>query len=405
MRKYWKFTTIIMVIVLSIGSFYVTSAMSAEQNPEFVIQTQSGNAEEIKPLVLEGSYLNTSTMNSTSNSLKITANGTTYDRRSFLDEIIGQQPPEIKRLQETYHSFMRGKNPWVNSFFENNQFVAYADVSYKMGALRSSDFKFTVSVLNKEDDTINSFKVAVPDSGELQHVIVEDVQMVKDELKIITQNMVRNTHSYDDIQVYTINLANQTVQSHDAIIQVPAGENNTHINVQLIETSPTTANDHLIFLKTEEKVMEDTESTRVVDSKQEVISYNLATKESEKITIPDVDLKENQLRFFDGSAIYFTKIAGQELVVTPYRLADHQVGKVISIPLSNEKDNMQVPIITVKDGKLYAASPHMSEHVNADVVVADVKTGETLFKGELALENPPKEKRPFEFNLNRIVVK
>ncbi|WP_158413535.1 hypothetical protein [Gracilibacillus boraciitolerans] len=42
MKKYWKFTAIIAVIVLSLGTFFVTSATSATEYPEFVIKTTSG---------------------------------------------------------------------------------------------------------------------------------------------------------------------------------------------------------------------------------------------------------------------------------------------------------------------------------------------------------------------------
>ena len=56
MKKYWQFIATITIIVLSIGTFYVTSTMSAESHPEFVIKTISGNAEEINALVFEGAY-------------------------------------------------------------------------------------------------------------------------------------------------------------------------------------------------------------------------------------------------------------------------------------------------------------------------------------------------------------
>lgn len=75
MKKYWKFAAIIVVIVLSIGTFHVNSNTSAKQYPEFVIQTQSGDVNEIKPLVLEGFYTDTSAMNYVNTNLKITSDG------------------------------------------------------------------------------------------------------------------------------------------------------------------------------------------------------------------------------------------------------------------------------------------------------------------------------------------
>ncbi|MEH7010953.1 hypothetical protein V7087_09035 [Neobacillus niacini] len=405
MKKYWKFAAIIVVIVLSIGTFYVNSARSAEHYPEFVIQTLSGDAEEIKPLVLEGSYSDTSTMNYVSTNLKIAADGSTYNSLSFLDRVIGQPPTVIKEFQEEYRTFMRGKDLLVDSFFENNQFLAYADVNYKMGSLRSRDFKFDISVLNKEDGNINSFTVEVPDGAELEYVFVEDVQMVEDELNLITQNTMRNNDDFfDEKHIYTIDMANQKISYHEAISQVPEGQNDNRIEVQLIGTSPTKANEHLIIVKTEKKVIEDTESIREEVINQEIISYNLETKEKEKINVPDLRLDENQLSFFDGSTIYFMKLDGQELVVTPYSLVDDQIGQAFSIQLFGEKDIVHGQMTTVKDGKLYVASSQMNSNINADVIVADVKTGEILFKGQLALKDSSEEQGNFDLYMHEMFV-
>ncbi|MGB2993820.1 MAG: hypothetical protein WBB47_14400, partial [Paenisporosarcina sp.] len=142
MKKYWKFTSIIAVIVLSIGTFYVNSAMSATQYPEFVINKKSGNAEEIKSLVLEGGYHEGSSMNYTNNHLEITSDGSEYrNGSSLLDLVIGRPAPMIQELQDEYRNFMRGKEN-LDSFFENNKLLAYADVKYKIGSSTSRDFKF-----------------------------------------------------------------------------------------------------------------------------------------------------------------------------------------------------------------------------------------------------------------------
>jgi hypothetical protein len=404
MKKYWKFAAIIVVIVLSIGTFHVNAATSAKQYPEFVIKTQSGDANEIKPLVLEGSYTDTTAMNYVSTNLKITTDGSTYNSRSFLDQVIGHPPTLIKELQEKYRTFMRGKSSQVSSFFENNQLLAYADVDYNMSSLRSRNFKFDISVLNKADGQINSFTVKVPDGGEFENVFVADVQMVKDELNLITQNTMRNTF-YDEKHIYTIDMANQKISNHEAIIQVPEGQDDTHIDVQLIRTSPKKANEHLIIVKTEKKVVEDTESKREEVINQEILTYNLATKEKEKINVPDLRLDENQLSFFDGSTIYFMTLDGQELVVTPYSLVDEQIGSAFSIQLFGEKDIVYGQMTTVKDGKLYVASSQMTSNIKGDVIVADAHSGETLFKGQLALVDSSIEKGQFELYINEMSVK
>lgn len=404
MRKYWKFTAIIAVIVLSIGTFYVNAAFSAEQYPEFVIETQSGDAEEIKSLVFEGSYSDTSTMSYASTNVKIKAEGSTYNNQSFLDRVIGQPPTKIKELQKDYHSFMRGKNASINSFFEDNQYLVYADVN-DLSSLTSREFKFDISLLNKEDDTTNSFTVEVPDDGELDYLVVEDVQYIKGSLYLITHNMKRDNESYyGEKHIYTINMANQKISSQEAIIQVPEEQENTNVDVEFIRTSPTKSNDQLIMIKTERQLIEDEESTREEVINQEVISYDLSTKKNEKINIPDFKIDQNQLSYFDGSKVYFMTLNGQELVVTPYSLADKQVGQSFRIPRTGEEGFAYAQMTTVKDGKIYVATSQMNSKINGDVIVADAQTGKTLFKGQLAFKDSSEEQGNFELYIHEMYV-
>lgn len=405
MKKYWKFAAIIVVIILSIGTFQVSSAISAKQSPEFVIKTLSGDENEIKPLVLEGFYTDPSAMNYVNKNLKITAGGSTFSNSSFLDQVIGHPSTMIKELQEEYRTFMRGKTTDISSFFEDNHILAYANVDFNMSSLRSRDFKFDIAVLSKVDGTIESFTLEVPDSKELENVTVENIQIIGENLYIITQNM-KSIHNdfYDERHIYTIDTAYQKIINQEAIIQIPEGQDDKGIDVQIMRTSPKKANEHLIIIKTETKVIEDTESIREEVINQEVISYNLATKEKVNINVEDLRLDENQLSFFDGSTIYFMALDEKELVVTPYSLIDDQIGTAYRIPLFGEKDFTYGQMTTVKDGKLYVASSQMTSKIKADVIVADAHSGELLFKGQLALKDSSKEINHLELYINEMFV-
>ncbi|MFC4321476.1 hypothetical protein [Litchfieldia salsa] len=402
MKKYWKLTAIVAVIVISIGTFFVNSALSKEQFPEFVIQTESGDEDEIKSLVLEGSYEESSSMYYAYTNVNISAGGSTYKSHSFLDLVFGHTPTLIKELQKEYRTFMRGKTAWVNLYFEDDQFLAYADV--EDGSFSSRDHKLTISVLNKEEGHTASFKLAVPGGNEIEHLFVEDVQLVQGELFIITHNVMRK--NYDEKHIYTVNLANKKISSHEAIIGAPTqGQSETYFTLQLIGSNPTRANEQLIFVKTEVKVIDDMESYREEEIDQEIISYNLATKEKEVINVPDLSLNENQLSFFDGSTIYFIRSEGEKYVVIPYSLVDDQVGKPFSIPILGEL-NAEGQIVTVKDDKLYIVSSQMSPRfdMTGNIIVADVLKGEILFKGQIALKDSSKREGNFELYIHEMFV-
>ncbi|MCM3757277.1 hypothetical protein M3197_07210 [Sporosarcina aquimarina] len=404
MIKYWKFTAIIIVIVFSIGTFYVNSSTSAEQSPTFHIKALSGDEKEITPLIMEGYYVDISSMNIGNSSLAISAKGTTYQSHSFLDQIAGNPPTVIKRLQEKNRAFMRGKNYSEDLFFENKQFLAYADVA--SSSVKSRNYKFDISVLTKKDDTINSFKLDVPEGKEMDHLLVEDVQIIGDKLYLITHNIIsKSRKQYEEKHIYTIDLSTKKMIDHEAIIQFSRIQKHTSIDVQLVRTSLTKTSEHLILLETENKVNEDMESTSDEVVIQEISSYNIQTKEKETINIPGLHLGGNRLSFFDDSIIYFMMLDGQNLLVTPYRLADDTVGQPYNIQLSGEKGTVSEPITTVKDGKLYIASSQMNEDINADVIVADAYTGEILFKGQVALDGSSKDNGNFDLSLFDLFVK
>lgn len=406
MKKYWKFTSIIAVIVLSIGTFYVNSAMSATQYPEFVINKLSGDAEEIKSLVLEGGYHEGESMNYVNTNLQITPDGSEYRNGStIIDLVIGHPVPMIQELQEEYRNFMRGKGQSVDSFFENNKLLAYAEVKYKMNSVTSRDFKFAISILDKNDGNTTSFIIKVPDSSVIDYINVEDVQVVDNELKMITHNTTSEKEKYyNEKHIYTLNISTGTLISNETILSIPEQQGNAHIYADLIQTSHKQTNENLIFIKTQVKMIQEEESDRTEESSKELISYNLKTKEIETIEFPE-NLKEAEISFFDGSTIYFSKLSGQNLVVTSYSIENFQADNEFTIQLSNETSNTGPTMIIVKDGKLYVTTQLTNIKTKTSVAVFDVKTGEALYEGKVEIKDPPKNMEEFELNIYGMSVK
>lgn len=409
MKKYWKSIAVISGIILSIGTFYVNSAISAEHYPELTVQTVNGDAEEMEPLILEGAYMTPSSANYLGTDLKITAQGSSYNSPSLLDRVTGYYPTVIKELKDEYRSFMRGKHLAANQYFEDNQFLAYANVEHKFSSLGpSSKFSFEISVLNKSDGKVNSFTLEVPVEEGLDHIFLEDVQLVEDKIYLITQNMmIKNNDFNDEERVYEIDRVSQKLTNQEALLKFTQWRASLHTHTRLAEGNPTAANEHIIMVKTEETLIEEMESTRVTDSKQEIISYNLASKVTETINISGLNLEENQLSFVKGSTLYFTRVEEQELVVTPYQLGGNQVEEVFRIQLHSTIENefFEPPIISVEEDKLYVVSRQIDPSSNGEVVVVDIKTGKPLFEGQITIENSSEEHGDSEIYMHEIYVK
>ncbi|KAA0966397.1 hypothetical protein FQ087_09250 [Sporosarcina sp. ANT_H38] len=397
MKKYWKFTSIIAVIVLSIGMFYVNSAMSATQYPKFVINKKSGDAEEIKSLVLGGSYHEGLSMSYVNTNLQITSDGS--DNRngsSIIESVKGNPPPMIQELQEKYRNFMRGKGQSVVSFFENNNLLAYAEVKNKTNPFKTRDFKFAISILDKDDGTTSSFSIKVPDSSVVEQIFVEDVQMVDNELKMITHNTTRENGQYtNEKHIYSFDISTGKIISNETILSIQEHQGNAYIYAELLQTTHNKANENLIFIKTQDKMNQEEESDRIDETNRELVSYNLKTKEKETIELTE-SLNESQINFFDGSTIYFSKLRGQNLVVTPYSIEKDQVDNEFSIQLSNEISYAEPPIIIAKDGKLYVTTHVTNLKTKAIITVVDLKTRDTIYQGEVIRKGSPENAEQFQ---------
>ncbi|MBD8069080.1 hypothetical protein [Bacillus sp. PS06] len=406
MKKYWKSIAIIVVIIFSLGAFYVNAASSVVIHPAFVIETLSGDANEIKPLQLVGHYSDTSSMNYVSTSVTLDEEGSTYQNRSFLNNLIGHPPGLISEYRDNYRNFMRGKNFDINSYFENDKHLAYADVEYNLSSIKSRDFKFNLAVLTKADGNIDSFQLEVPNGNKFDYMYVEDVQLIENKLFIITHSYKYQGDNYvNEKHNYTIDVTTHKMENDDIIIQGTTDGAKTRTDTQLVSSNPIGASEHLIFIETEWEIIEDMESSREEVIKQEFISYNILTKEKETIDLPNLQLDENNLSFFDGSTIYFMTFGNQELIVTPYHLEDDKAGDSYSIPLSGEDGMAYAHMTTVKNDKLYITSSQMTNDIEADVIVADATTGETLFTGKIAFKDPAEFTNPFELYFYSMYVK
>jgi hypothetical protein len=343
-------------------------------------------------------------MNYTNNHLKITHDSSDYrNGSSLLDLVTGRPAPMIQELQDKYRNFMRGKEN-LNSFFENNKLLAYADVKYKIGSSTSRDFKFAISILDKEGGNATSFTIKVPDSSVVEYIYVEDVQVVDNELKIITHNYTSESENYfNEKHIYTLDISTGTIKNNETIFSIP-DQDDTHIDAHLIKTNLKQANENLIFLINKSEIIQHEESDMEGETSRELISFNLKTNEQKTIELPE-SLKEHQISFFEGSTIYFSKLSEKNLVLTPFSIENNQAGNEYTLQISNETSNTEPPMIVVKDGKLYVTTQLTNLTTKASVAVFDVKTGETLYEGEVERKNPPKNMEEFELYIYEMSVK
>ncbi|MGY0694380.1 hypothetical protein ACW2QC_16630 [Virgibacillus sp. FSP13] len=400
MKKYWKAIAILTVIVLSIGTYYIQSAVSASQYPEFVIKKQNGDEKEIENLNVSGSLQ----VGSTNQNLEITADGSLYDsERSFFDRIKGTQSL-IGQLRKEHRSFMRGKGINLAAYFENEDFLAYGDVSYQISSLRPRDYDFEISVLDKKSDKTTTFTLGVPNSADINYIQVLDVQMVNDKLKVLTHNSLTDYNNIE-IHVYEFNVKTNGLTNDDTIISAAGqtGKKDMYTDVSLLnETDFMNAHEYAVFNKFvgEQVQLEDGTYTSKEKS-NELIAYNFKTGKKKAVKLPE-KIRGHKFNTFDGTSIYGFETNKNGIVVTPYNLKNQTVERKISIQISGSDDVK--PSFQIKDGKLYALQHLTNLKTSANLVVSDLESGKSLYKGEIVKQDPAAGNDEYELSLYNVVI-
>lgn len=388
MRRYGKLIAIITVVVLTIGTFYVQSALSAGRYPEVVMKEVKGDEKEANPVTLYGQYSVASGMNSAG--VRVTSDGSTYEgERSFFDRIQrGYYSEEIRQLQEKYRSFMRGKRSNVASYLETEDTLAYAGVRNQSVRGSDRDMEFDISVLDKADDETTSFTMPVPNRAMYNSVIIEDVQMLDGELNVMTQNYLRN--GGNATYVYQIDISEQEITGEDTIASAEEQDENTNVSMRLLASSDILGDhNYVLFAKTTEPVVRQSSNRQGNVSEQisnegadEYIVYNLKTGEKKSLALPE-SLKGKDDLFYENTTLYFTDDNISE--ITRYNFETGNVEGKLDIPSENI-DAMQqesTPAVEIANGKMYLLTRPNDPASTQNLIVMDTESGDVLYEGEV----------------------
>jgi len=407
MKRYWKLISISVIIVLVIGTFYIQSSMASGSNPEFVFEKVSGNEQEIEGLTVFADFYKGNTGGAY---LQISENGSVYnDGSTYVDRYQGiNLSPELKRFIEDYRSFMRGKNLTPSYFYEDDKNIAYASIDWEHNGVRPSDFMFDISVLDKETEEDMSFKLEVPQTERvLNYVDIESVQIVQDQLKIITQNQ-----SYDgkipadimEIHVYTIDIGEQKIGSDEIIVD--SSEINPHqtIDVSMVGKNWDKVSSPTMNFVFKNVILEEVEINEweygLEEVESDIFVYNLGTNEQERLDLPE-ELNEANTETVNGSTIYFSRNLEETMEVMAYNYQSGEIEAEFSfdVPKNNElqESGEQTISYKIKNEKIYIVGTNKDSKTEAPITVADLKTGETLYEGKVAVEN--KEKLGSDYSL------
>lgn len=368
------FLTIFSLFICIFGLFYVQSTFALKEDVKVEFKKVSGSESELKNIILSATY-----QGKQKHLLKITDEktidiktesflyrlGKRDDRPSFDMEILHKQHP----------IFMWGKDSLPYYYYEDEKILAYS-------IIKAQTFKLEIEVLNKQSNRVTSIAYDIPEQEKYERVIVDDVQVINGELKVITTGYLK-----DDIEILnilTFDIEKQKLINMKTIDKVQHGqiilENNTTIYPQK----------YLFFRK---------DASRSDQPKSEYFFYNIEKDQLKKFPgfsdIPHYIWY--RVSIFD-SKIYIPSSTEKGLEVRRYDIDKEKWESTLTFPYGYIKEDysdvpfhdIHVPTIYLIQGKLYVIRP--TNNGDASIHIGDLNTGELLYEGKLTVNKPLEER-------------
>jgi hypothetical protein len=401
-KRYLCSIIIGMVVILSIGSYYVKVASSASSLPKYTFKTLEGSDKELDPVIINATLQNGSNFYE---SLTIESNTTTYaSERSYLENLTGRQGHEIERLVKEHRSFMRGRDS-ISSLYEDDDFLAYAWVNNEITNNGKMEAKFDIGLLEKKDEEETSFQIELPHQERIMNADVRDVQLVHSKLQVLTMNDVNsnNEKQTKEVHLYTIDVANKKVLSDKTLVS----ETFTYpdqVDFEMpIDVAPSQPN-NMVFISVIKGVNhEDGFKEKLKESK--LLSYNYETEKLETVKKESLSLDMARSGYADGKNLYTVEMKSGKYRIKTLDLSSQTLTNDTELDIAANKEEQYTAAF--KNGRVYFLLNGMNQvgktNKPAKLLIADIKTGKTLYKGETVINK--KNSKSFELYIDDLEIK
>ncbi|MGE6717274.1 hypothetical protein ACQKGD_07815 [Peribacillus frigoritolerans] len=403
MKRYLCSIIIGMVVILSIGTYYVKVASSASSLPKYTFKTLEGSDKELDPVIINATLQNGSTFYEP---LTFESNTTTYEsEKSYLENLTGRQFYQIERLVKEHRSFMRGKDS-ISSLYEDDDFLAYAWVNSDITNNGKMEAKFDIGLLEKKDEEETSFQIELPNQERIMNVDVRDVQLVHSKLQVLTMNDVNsnNEKQTKEVHLYTIDVANKKVLSDKTLVSETFTDPN-QVDFQMpIDLAPSQPN-NIVFISLIKGVNhEDGFKEKLKESK--LLSYNYETEKLETVKKESLSLDMARSGYADGKNLYAVEMKSGKYRIKTFDLSSQTLTNDTELDIAANKEELYTAAF--KNGRVYFLLNGMNQeglltYKPAKLLIADLKTGKTLYKGETVINK--KNSKSFDLFINDLEIK
>jgi len=300
---------------------------------------------------------------------------------------------------------MRGKDS-ISSLYEDDDFLAYASVNSEYTKSGNMDAEFDIGLLEKKDEEETSFQIELPNQGRIMNADVRDVQLVHSKLQVLTMNDVNsnNEKQTKEVHLYTIDVANKKVLSDKTLVSETFTDPE-QVDFQMpIDLAPSQPN-NMVFISVIKGVNhEDGFKEKLKESK--LLSYNYETEKLETVKKELLSLDMARSGYADGKNLYAVEMKSGKYRIKTFDLSSQTLTKDTELDIAANKKEQD--FAAIKNGRVYFL---LGNEVDQDVLtnkpakllIADIKTGKTLYKGETVINK--KNSKSFELIIDDLEIK
>lgn len=394
MKRYGKLIIIVTLVILSFGIYYIQPIFAAKTRPEFIIKAKKGDKTLIDNISVEG-YYQASNFYGMGTETEITKDGTTYyPTQSYLSQLQGSVSDNEKmtQLQKDYRSFMRGKEPSLVNFFEDDSILAYVEITTDYLSAVTENSEFLIEVLDKKTNDVLSFSIEFPKAADYYSIYVEDVQVANNKLLVVTNGYsISSGNGPDEQHLYSIDLPNEKIEKDEKIqldLIDPKDKETQYVEL-LNAGNDIHSSEFLVYqvvldvAQTEMYVENDIITLPVFG----LIGVNIETGEQFLIDVSDEVGNQalgNTLPM-ENSTLYFYKTNDTTLSIYSYSLDQKELVEVESVELTAEQlATLKTDVVLqVKDGVVFFIESSNVKDRNMQIIAIDSNSGELVFEGAI----------------------
>ncbi|MFC0015574.1 MULTISPECIES: hypothetical protein [Allobacillus] len=375
MKKYIKTVVLIGFVVLSIGTYYVYTALASSENPELSVETVSGDETLLEPITLLGVH----SKESMYNRFKLDQKGSTYESDlNLIDQIDGTFQVTKQRLEHDYRSFMRGKDFYSGHIYEDAEQLVIVESNFNR--TYENDISLTASWLDKNTEKSSSIDVDFPGNN-YSFANIMDVQMNDNVIQVFA-NMHVNTRNdnYTEIHLMEINADTEELIGQKVLLSGDEeSDENSSVNFTTLRGSVEWApNEYIVIRKQAYQFDEATHTEQITN--ENLYAYDVKNKQMKELDMPE-DFTTRHVDSFDGSTLYYYDELAEGLRINSYQIEEGSFSEDLLIDV----DSISFYPSLTHQGNLYLVTNTDKEMY---LQIFDLSDGQSLYKGKInATEN------------------